>query len=71
MTLSRTWSCGATAAVMAFCMAGAASAEDIVIHAGKLIDGVSKTAREQVSIVIHDDRVVLSTLVLRRRRARG
>lgn len=34
------------------------SAEDIVIHAGRLIDGVSKTPRDNVSIVIHDDRIV-------------
>jgi imidazolonepropionase-like amidohydrolase len=34
-----------------------ATAKDIVIHAGKLIDGVSKTERSQVSILIHDDRI--------------
>jgi imidazolonepropionase-like amidohydrolase len=39
-------------------LAGAAHAEDVVIHAGKLLDGVSKTPRTQVSILIHDDRVV-------------
>jgi imidazolonepropionase-like amidohydrolase len=32
-------------------------AKDQVIHAGRLIDGVSKTPREHVSIVIHDDRI--------------
>ena len=37
--------------------AGAARAEDLVVHAGKLLDGVSKTPRTQVSILIHDDRV--------------
>lgn len=34
-----------------------ASAKDIVIHAGRLIDGVGKTPRTQVSILIHDDRI--------------
>ena len=36
---------------------GSASAKDIVIHAGKLIDGVSITPKTQVSIIIHDDRI--------------
>ena len=34
-----------------------ALAKDQVIHAGRLIDGVSKTPREHVSIVIHDERI--------------
>jgi imidazolonepropionase-like amidohydrolase len=34
-----------------------AAAKDVVIHAGRLIDGVSKTPRTQVSILIHDDRI--------------
>jgi imidazolonepropionase-like amidohydrolase len=34
-----------------------ASAKDIVIHAGRLIDGLSKTPRTAVSILIHDDRI--------------
>lgn len=36
----------------------ASSARDLVIHAGRLIDGVSSTAREKVSILIKDDRIV-------------
>ncbi|MBV9990799.1 MAG: amidohydrolase family protein [Alphaproteobacteria bacterium] len=32
-------------------------AGDVVIHAGRLIDGVSKAPRGQVSILIHDDRI--------------
>lgn len=32
-------------------------AKDQVIHAGKLIDGLAKTPREKVSILIHDDRI--------------
>jgi imidazolonepropionase-like amidohydrolase len=38
-------------------VAGAASARDIVVHAGTLIDGVSPEPRHQVSILIHDDRI--------------
>lgn len=34
-----------------------AHASDIVIHAGTLIDGVSETPRQNMSIVIHDDRI--------------
>ena len=41
--------------------AAAASAGDIVVHAGRLIDGVSKTPRTNVSILIHDDRIVSVT----------
>ena len=37
--------------------AGPALAGDIVIHAGHLIDGVTKEERAQVSILIHDDRI--------------
>ena len=39
-------------------LAGAAAARDVVIHAGTLIDGVSTTPRHQVSIRIHDDRIL-------------
>src|SRR5262249_11311829 len=35
--------------------AGAADAKDIVIHAGRLIDGTGVAPRAQVSILIHDD----------------
>jgi imidazolonepropionase-like amidohydrolase len=35
----------------------AAHASDVVIHAGTLIDGVSETPRQNMSIVIHDDRI--------------
>ena len=34
-----------------------AFAADMVIHAGKLIDGVSKTPQTNVSILIHNDRI--------------
>lgn len=48
------------------CLAGAAfaalaaspvSAKDVVIHAGRLIDGVSGTPRAQMSIIIKNDRI--------------
>jgi len=34
-----------------------AAAKDLVIHAGALLDGVSATARREVSIVIKDDKI--------------
>ncbi|ESQ84602.1 hypothetical protein ABENE_19485 [Asticcacaulis benevestitus DSM 16100 = ATCC BAA-896] len=46
----------ATLALM-MALAGSASAKDIVIHAGTLLDGVSATPQKQVSILIHDDRI--------------
>jgi imidazolonepropionase-like amidohydrolase len=45
------------AAVVVLSIAGAA-AKDTVIHAGRLIDGVSKAPRANVSILIHDGRIV-------------
>jgi imidazolonepropionase-like amidohydrolase len=38
--------------------ASGASARDIVIHAGTLIDGVTPAPRRQVSILVHDDQIV-------------
>src|SRR5271168_859720 len=38
--------------------AGSAFAHDVVIHAGRLIDGVDKAPKANVSILIHDDRIV-------------
>ena len=35
----------------------AAQADDLVIHAGRLIDGAGETAREKVTIVVHNDRI--------------
>ena len=46
----------AMATVIAMSFAPAA-AQDTVIHAGRLIDGVSKTPRGNVSILIHDGRI--------------
>lgn len=46
------------AAVAATALAVApALARDLVIHAGRLIDGVSAQSRTQVSILVHDDRI--------------
>jgi imidazolonepropionase-like amidohydrolase len=46
------------AAVAAVALLPAAAwAEDLVIHAGRLLDGVSPTPRAQVSILVHDDRI--------------
>jgi imidazolonepropionase-like amidohydrolase len=46
----------AAAATVAL-LAGPAAAKDLVIHAGRLIDGTGKAPRAQVSILIHDDRI--------------
>jgi imidazolonepropionase-like amidohydrolase len=48
---------GAVAAAVALAASAPAMARDIVIHAGRLIDGVSATPRTRVSILVHDDRV--------------
>jgi imidazolonepropionase-like amidohydrolase len=46
------------AAGLILCPAQRALADDVVIHAGHLIDGVTRVPRNQVSIVIHDERIV-------------
>ncbi len=38
-------------------LSGGALAKDIVIHAGRLIDGTGTAPRAQVSILIKDDRI--------------
>jgi imidazolonepropionase-like amidohydrolase len=44
--------------VLALVMAGAsAQAKDVVVHAGRLIDGTGAAPRSAVSILIHDDRI--------------
>ncbi|PZU59561.1 MAG: amidohydrolase [Sphingobium sp.] len=45
----------ATVALGAFSVP--AMARDVVVHAGRLIDGVGAKPREKVSILIHDDRI--------------
>ena len=56
MSNFRTRLCGAALALTL--SAGPAVAHDVVVHAGRLIDGVDKTPRTNVSIQIHDDRIV-------------
>lgn len=46
----------AATALMALA-ASSAAAKDVVVHAGRLIDGTGAAPRAQVSILIHDDRV--------------
>jgi imidazolonepropionase-like amidohydrolase len=49
-----------TAMIAAACALGLSSAaltKDVVIHAGRLIDGVSKQPKSQMSILIKDDRI--------------
>src|SRR3569623_1615602 len=48
---------GAALAALIALLPAPASAADIVIHAGRLIDGTSETVRQKVSILIHDDRI--------------
>src|SRR5581483_5753026 len=42
---------------LALCLCLAAQAKDIVIHAGRLIDGTGAAPRTQVSILIKDDKI--------------
>ncbi len=53
-----TWAVAAALAGGALLAGGPSSAEDLVIHAGRLFDGVSKAPRQTVSIRIHDERIV-------------
>jgi len=48
---------GAVAALLALGVVPAA-AKDVVIHAGRLIDGMGKAPRDKVSILVRDDRIV-------------
>jgi imidazolonepropionase-like amidohydrolase len=50
----------ATAALLTT-VAMPATAKDVAIHAGTLIDGTAAAPRHQVTIVIHDDRIVAVT----------
>ena len=54
----RNWAlAGAAAMALTSIFAGAASAGDLVIHAGRLIDGTGAAPQGKVSILIHDDRI--------------
>ncbi|WP_158917205.1 amidohydrolase family protein [Caulobacter sp. S45] len=53
----RNWAVGS--GTLALLMAaGGASATDLIVHAGALLDGSGQPARSHVSILIHDDRIV-------------
>jgi imidazolonepropionase-like amidohydrolase len=56
----RVWQ-AAAAAFLAGLFATGAGAADIAIHAGRLIDGTGARPREQVTILVHDDRIVSVT----------
>jgi imidazolonepropionase-like amidohydrolase len=45
------------AALACLALAAAATARDVVIHAGTLLDGTGGPARHEVSILVHDDRI--------------
>ena len=58
MTVGARWAASAAAAAMLGLGAGQAAAKDVAIHAGRLIDGTGKPAQSQVTVLVHDDRVV-------------
>lgn len=57
----RNWRIFAAALLAATATATAARGADIAIHAGRLIDGTGARVREQVTILVHDDRIVSVT----------
>ena len=56
MNLRKAMLAAAAVAILA-AMAAPAGARDLVIHAGRLIDGTGKPARDKVSILVHDERI--------------
>jgi len=56
--VSRRWTRIALGVSATALIAASAQATDLVIHAGTLIDGVDAAPRHQVSILIHDDKIV-------------
>jgi hypothetical protein len=42
--------------------AGPSVANDLVIHAGTLLDGITATAQRHTSILVHDDKIVAPQL---------
>ncbi len=57
-TLARTCAAGIAAAALLALTCTPVPAKDLVIHAGRLIDGIAMQPRAQVSIVIKDDTIV-------------
>ena len=49
---------GAAVAAALFLGASSSIANDLVIHAGALLDGVADTPQRQVSILVHDDKII-------------
>ena len=49
---------GAAVAAALFLSASSSIANDLVIHAGALLDGVADTPQRQVSILVHDDKII-------------
>ncbi len=47
-----------SAALLALACLAPAAARDLAIHAGTLLDGLTPAARHQVTILVHDDRIV-------------
>ncbi len=58
MKFSRNLLLSAVATAALLTVAGGASARDYLIHAGHLIDGVTKTEQAKVSVLVHNDRIV-------------
>lgn len=52
---------GVAGLALAFGLATAGQAADVAIHAGRLIDGTGAAPRSQVTILVHDDRIVSVT----------
>lgn len=57
MAFRKTIMAAAALAAVVTATADAAAAKDLVIHAGRLIDGTGKAPRAQVSILVHDGRI--------------
>jgi len=58
MRFKTTMMAAAALCALALGAAAPAAARDLVIHAGRLIDGTGKPPQTQVSILVHDDRIV-------------
>ncbi len=52
---------GVTGLALVFGLASGAQAADVAIHAGRLIDGTGSVPKSQVTILVHDDRIVSVT----------
>ncbi len=61
MDLRKMMMAAAGAAALLGLAAGPAAAKDVAIHAGRLIDGAGKAPQSQVTILVHDDRIVSIT----------